>query len=251
MQLSNRLIIVTVEIPAKSIRQLSIEGFGIEPCVFPSERIKPGDDAISVLAEILKVNEGINRISYTTHSSLAVSDTEFGHDNLNWLAVSLVTRPNILQLQKDIKNSTIQYFPHGFNEAVYDFQCVAISSQIIVNGKKRHLLQLDFDGGCIVDTEQGLDEMTKELELPPGYLLRTDNSYHFWSINHYDFVEWSGRMNYTREKEAKRSSEGKSSFLDSNYLDVSNNRGYTALRVSGHGVAEYKLMDPIVIAVIR
>jgi len=101
----------------------------------------------------------------------------------------------------------------------------AITSKVISqNGKVMHIPMLDFDFS-FSNTDANFLEQIKKANLPPGLILETNQSYHYYGFELLSHEEWNRWLDKLLLLENKEELFGVS------FLEYSKERSYTALRI--------------------
>ena len=99
---------------------------------------------------------------------------------------------------------------------------IAICSEVqLVNGETAHMVLLDGSADYEVDFPDELDELIVSLGNRKGYILETDNGFHFYGVELLKQTEWEALMNNLRNNPD----------FDSGFAYYSLHNGYSALRI--------------------
>lgn len=194
-----------------------------------------GDTAQDVLDEVLRFNPGVTRLSYTTYDATRNSEYEGSQEQgLFWIARSLATDDNIRLLKRIIEDESEKIILISTTEALIFERTLAVASRVKVGEKDFHILQLDFDEELDVVGREVVDEIAMELSLPPGYILGSGKSFHYWGVQLMAQEDWEDYLKWLTVKEKERYLDS-IYCLDLGFLETSLKRGFSALRILPHG----------------
>ncbi len=213
------------------------------------DKIKVGDNALSVFREVLRLNSNIEAFTITSYGDWSKSD-----DIESPLAQKLIYLPKSFALEDNIltKISNVNFLGKIFVE---DNDCqigdmIAIGSKVkLVDGTEMHIPMMDFASELDMDIMNIVAEFSRFNKFP-GAILNSGNSYHYWGINLLTIPQYQAFMKKRLELEEGYRNSGGESFYDINYIKESVNRGFTALRIFGYPETE-KDKEPSVVALIK
>ncbi|HCC67848.1 TPA: hypothetical protein DEP90_01375 [Patescibacteria group bacterium] len=202
--------------------------------VLDKEVFKIGMNASEVVESIFAIH-GVEYFSYTKYN-LASSYPMHSDQPLLWSGWSGMNE--IQELSKKIYNdSAEEYTIEGLDIIVCEI--LGIGSKIRMREGVKQLRMLDFHF-----SEQEFNiRMIQDIGLPPGVILRTDQSYHYYGFDFIDKGDWRDWI--TKLQTIDKNKE----LFGWGYLGLCLDRGYSALRVYGYpGTGKEK--TPVVVSII-
>lgn len=204
-----------------------------EDVVIPNnEIVRVGMFASEVVGSILDVHK-VKDFSYTKYSPDSFypldADQPYWWSQWNGLA-------GINELSEQIYGESREVFQiEGIDIVICEI--LGIGSKVRVGGKEKHMQMLDFDFSL---DEVGVGAIM-DAELPPGVILKTDRSFHYYGLGLIDEAEWNAWIR--RLIKLEKSEE----LFGDQYLELCLDRGYSALRIFGYEGTS-KEQTPVVVA---
>ncbi len=207
---------------------------------FESKRLESGTLAADVLGHIIQINPNIKSIHYFGYDCHVNSDEELLAVDIKELPVERVNIQNLKKISDEIH----YFIPAELSETDKDVEMVlGISSRVeLVTGEVAHIPMIDFMDQRF-QAHFNYPKAAEALGLYPGYILRTDNSRHFWGTKLLSQEDWLSFLNYSRQTLAKAGQD-----VCEGFFDFSIKRGFSGLRIFAY--PPYKKTEPYLEATV-
>lgn len=205
--------------------------------VLDKEVFKIGMNASEVVESIFAIH-GVECFSYTKYNP-TLNYPLNSDQPLLWGEWSRINK--IQELSEEIYNNSAKKFTIEKLDIIV-CEILGIGSKIRMRGDVKQLLMLDFNFSKLSKQDFNITRI-KDIGLPPGVILRTDQSYHYYGFDFIDIGDWRDWI--TKLQTIDKNKE----LFGWEYLGLCLDRGYSALRVYGYrGTGKEK--TPVVVSII-
>lgn len=209
-----------------------------------TDRLNKNDKAVDVLQEVLRINPGINRISFVEYDPYMPSDLGENPTQSEplWLSRSITSNDNLRKLSDLVYKNNIQYYKTSEEEAIISRKAIAITSMVKVGWQTLHIPMMDFFRDPNFSEEEALQAMHPY----KGAVIKTDSSYHFWGYNLLDPIEHTKFLDRCERIDQDYLEKHNTELVDLGYITASRNIGFSALRIFSYRGTDAE-MEPYVV----
>lgn len=215
------------------------------------DRLKPGDSAVDVFCEIMRLNPKIRDFSIKFYNpedessddttTEDIDNEEDGGSKSSQAQIWLPRRCANKDILKDISDV-------NFRESCGKNILAVCSEVALENGETMYIPMMDF---VVEDTEDSRLLVGDMFRSSSGALLFSGNSFHFWGTKLMPWIKWYDTVEKYFNSESVRKRNSIEPIFDANYLKRSMIRENAALRIFGYIGTEHEEVEPRTIMVIK